>query len=207
MAYKFRTEIICFTLPPINKIKKQKMRILILTLLLILTLNTFGQVLEKGIYRGQKLPFEICLFTYADTIMEVEYFYEKAGQVFGHVPAKRLIINMESFVTKPVYKSKDDSITVYYKKDHYLIKRVGSGKVKVYRTKESNNELVILRNRNRLFTFSHNLYKELNQKSEFDEIIFWDKFNSYELEKLTSLNSNEFNKKLEQVNKEIKKNQ
>ena len=182
------------------------MRILTLTLLLILTINSFGQDLEKGIYRGQKLPFEICFFTYADTIMEVEYFYEKAGHVFGHVPAKRLIINMESFATKPAYKSVDDSITIYYKKDYFLIKRVGFGKVKVYRTKETKNEIVILRNRNRLFSFSQNLHKELYLKSEFDEKIFWDKLNSFELEKLTSLDSNEFNERLEQVNKEIKKN-
>lgn len=182
------------------------MRISTLTILLILTVSSFAQNLEQGIYRGQKLPFEICFFTYTDSVMEVEYFYEKSGQVFGHIPAKRLILNMESFTTKPAYKSLDDSITIYYKKDYFLIKRIDSGKVKVYRTNETKNEIIILRNKNKMFSFSQNLHNELKLQPGFDEEIFWDKLNSFELEKLTSLDSSKFNEKLEQVNNEMKKN-
>ena len=42
------------------------MKQITLILLLFLTISSIGQNLEKGIYRGQKLPFSICYLTYND---------------------------------------------------------------------------------------------------------------------------------------------
>ncbi|MBL4561853.1 MAG: hypothetical protein JKX79_12810 [Labilibaculum sp.] len=182
------------------------MKAFTLSLFIILSLNSFGQSFEKGIYRGNKLPFEVCYFTYTDSIIEVEYFYEKAGEIFGHIPSKKLVLGMESFATKPAYISSDDSLTVYFKKDHFLIKRLGFGKIKVCNIKSQKSEIRNLRNKNRLFVFSHELHKELKLKPRFDDKAFWEKLHSYGLEKETLLEENEFSEKIVNVREEMKKN-
>jgi hypothetical protein len=190
------------------KKKKHTHRMKKLTLLFfwILTISIYGQNFEKGIYRGQKLPFEICFFTYTDSLLEVEYFYEKADKVFGHIPPKTLILGMESFATKPAYKSSDDSIKVYFKKDYFLIERLGFGDVKVYNLKDTKQKIVTYRNRNLLFSFSQELHEKLKTKSGFDEKQFWEKFNSFELEKYTAIDSQAFIEKINEVNNEMNKN-
>ena len=170
------------------------------------TAAIFGQTLEKGIFKGEKLPFTICYLTYSDSTIEVEYFAQKGGQIFGHTPSKKLEMGMESFATKPIFKSIDDSISVYLKSDHYLIKRKGSDKIKVYKSKDSQTEISTLRNRNRLFTFSQSLYNEFEVRPNFDKQKFWDKLNSYGLDKYVYLGNFEFNRKLNETKDDFKKN-
>jgi hypothetical protein len=165
-----------------------------------------GQDLGKGIHKGQKLPFTICYFTYTDSKIEVEYFFQKGEQIFGHIPAKTLQINMESFSTKPAYKSKDDSITVFVKSDYYLIKRKGSDNIKVYRSSDKESEITTLRNRNRLFSFSQNLYDEYKTTPNFNQKRFWDKLHSYNLDNFVNLDNREFNKRLGQTRDDLKTN-
>ncbi|MCE2786816.1 MAG: hypothetical protein ACK44P_09930 [Bacteroidota bacterium] len=69
------------------------MRQILLIATILWTTNSFGQTLEEGIYKGQKMPFTICYLTYTDSTIEVEYFFQKGGQIFGHIPAKKLIGN------------------------------------------------------------------------------------------------------------------
>jgi len=175
----------------------------IVTLLWVTT--SIGQTLEKGNYKGQKLPFTICYLTYSDSTIEVEYFFQKGGQIFGHIPAKKLQIGMESFASKPVFKSLDDSIMVFIKKDHFLIKRKGSGKVKVYKTADTHTIIETLRNRNRLFLFSQRLFDEYKTIPNFDKQKFWDKYNSYNLDKYIGLDNEKFNKKLDETRDDFKK--
>src|SRR5690606_17876558 len=106
------------------------MRHILLIATILWTTTSVGQTLGKGIYKGQKMPFTICYLTYTDSTLEVEYFFQKGGQIFGHIPA----IKLESFATKPAFKSQDDSLKVFIKTDHFLIKRKGSDKVKVYKS-------------------------------------------------------------------------
>lgn len=165
-----------------------------------------GQDLGKGIHKGQKHPFTICYFTYTDSKIEVEYFFQKGGQIFGHIPAKRLEVNMESFETKPAYISGDDSITVFVKADHYLIRRKGSDNIKVYKSIDTESEITTLRNRNALFSFSQNLYAEYKTTPNFDQQRFWDKLHSYNLDNFVKLDNEEFTKRLDQTRNDIKKN-
>jgi hypothetical protein len=144
--------------------------------------------------------------TYTDSIIEVEYFYQKGGQIFGHIPAKKLEMGMESFATKPAFKSQDDSITVFIKTDHFLIKRKGSEKVKVYKSANTQGSIMTLRNRNKLFSFSHKLYDEYKVKPNFDEQKFWNKLNSYYLDKYITLDNGKFNAKLDETRADLKKN-
>lgn len=177
---------------------------LIATILWVTT--SVGQTLGKNIYKGQKLPFTICYLTYSDSIIEVEYFYQKGGQIFGHIPAKKLEMGMESFATKPVFKSQDDSIEVFSKTDHYLIKRKGSEKVKVYKSADTQTTITTLRNRNRLFSFSQRLFDEYKVRPNFDQQKFWDKLHSYELDKHISIDEEKFNVKLEETRADLNKN-
>jgi hypothetical protein len=182
------------------------MRQILLISAIFWTTISFGQTLEKGIYKGQKLPFTICYLTYSDTIIEIEYFFQKGGQIFGHIPAKKLQINMESFATKPVFKSQDDSITVFIKTDHFLIKRKGSDKVKVYKSADTQSTITTLRNRNRLFSFSQRLFDEYKVRPNFDEQKFWAKLRSYDLDKYVTLDNENFNNKLNETRDDFKKN-
>lgn len=182
------------------------MRQLFLIVTLLWATISVGQTLGKGIYKGQKLPFTICYLTYTDSTIEVEYFFQKGGQIFGHIPAKKLEIKMESFATKPAFKSQDDSITVFIKTDYFLIKRKDSDKVKVYNSADSKQTITTLRNSNRLFSFSQKLYGEYKVKPNFDQQKFWDKLHSYDLDKYITLNNENFNAKLAETHADLKKN-
>lgn len=129
-------------------------RILLISAILWTTISV-GQTLEKGIYRGQKLPFTICYFTYTDSIIEVEYFFRKSAHVFDHIPAKKLQRGMESFKNKPAFKSQDDSILVFIKADYFLIKLKGFDKIKVYKSVDTEAEIKTLRNNNKQFRKQH----------------------------------------------------
>ncbi len=182
------------------------MRQIFLIATILWTTTSVGQTLRKGIYKGQKLPFTICYLTYSDSTIEVEYFFQKGGQIFGHIPAKKLEIGMESFATKPAFKSQDDSIMVFIKTDHFLIKRTGSDKVKVYKSADTQTTITILRNRNRLFSFSQKLYDEYKVRPNFDQQKFWDKIHSYDLDKYITLDNEKFNAKLDETRADLKKN-
>ena len=182
------------------------MRQILLIAAILWTTISVGQPLEKGIYKGQKLPFTICYLTYTDSTIEVEYFFQKGGQIFGHIPAKKLEIGMESFATKPAFKSEDDSITVFIKTDHFLIKRKGSDKVKVYKSADTQTTITTLRNRNRLFSFSQRLFDEYKVRPNFDEQKFWTKLHSYDLDKYITLDNEKFNTKLNEARDDFKKN-
>jgi hypothetical protein len=182
------------------------MRHILLLLTILWGTTSVGQTLGKGIYKGQKLPFTICYLSYTDSTIEVEYFFQKGGQIFGHIPAKKLEIGMESFATKPAFKSQDDSIMAYIKADHFLVKRKGSDKVKVYNSADTQATITTLRNRNRLFSFSQKLYDEHKVRPNFDQQKFWDKLHSYELDKYISLDSEKFNAKLNETRADLNKN-
>jgi hypothetical protein len=66
------------------------MRQIILIATILWTTISVGQTLGNGIYKGQKLPFTICYLTYTDSTLEVEYFFQKGGQIFGHISAKKI---------------------------------------------------------------------------------------------------------------------
>ena len=182
------------------------MRQIFLIATILWATTSVGQALEKGIYKGQKLLFTICYLTYTDSTIEVEYFFQKGGQIFGHIPSKKLQINMESFATKPAFKSQDDSITVFIKTDHFLIKRKGSDKVRVYKSADTQTTITTLRNRNRLFSFSQGLFDEYKVKPNFDQQKFWDKLHSYDLDKYVTLDNENFNSKLNETRDDFKKN-
>jgi ABC-type transport system involved in cytochrome bd biosynthesis fused ATPase/permease subunit len=113
---------------------------------------------------------------------------------------------MESFATKPAFKSNDDSITVFIKADHFLIKHKGSGKVKVYKSADTQTTITTLRNRNRLFSFSQRLFDEYKVKPNFDEQKLWTKLRSYDLDKYITLDNEKFNAKLDETRADLKKN-
>lgn len=182
------------------------MRQILLIATLLWTSFSVGQTLGNGIYKGQKLPFTICYLTQTDSTLEVEYFFQKGGQLFGHIPAKKLEIGIESFAAKPIFKSQDDSIKVFIKKDHYLIKRKGSDKVKVYKSADTQTTISTLRNRNRLFSFSQRLFDEYKVKPNFDKQKFWDKLHSYDLDKYITIDNENFNAKLNETRADLKKN-
>ena len=182
------------------------MRQILLIATILWTTTSVGQTLGKGIYKGQKLPFTICYLTYTDSAIEVEYFSQKGGQIFGHIPAKKLEIGMESFATRSAFKSQDDSITVFIKTNHFLIKRKGSVKVKVYISTDTQSTIMTLRNRNRLFSFSQRLFDEYKVKPNFDQQKFWNKLHSYDLDKCITLDIEKFNKKLDETRADLNKN-
>ncbi len=129
------------TLPPIS------MRLIFTLLILQQCLFSFGQV-DKGIYKRQKGPFETCYLTYNDSIIEIEYFYLKGGQVFGHKPAKKLI----KTDTEIILKSLDDSIKVFQKGNILVVKTKGhSGRNKLYPCSITSKDIDDLRNRNKYF--------------------------------------------------------
>lgn len=174
--------------------------------ILLWTSILLGQTPEKGIYRGQKTSLFICYLTYNDSTIEVEYFNYKAGQIFGHLPAKKLVYNMESSPTRPIFKTTDDSICVYSKKNYYKVDSKNMGKIKVYKTTDTQSDISTLRNRNKLFRFSHDLYDEFKVKPNFDDQQFWNKLHSYELDKYLKLDNKEFINKLKETRDDIKKN-
>ena len=182
------------------------MRQILLISTILWTTISVGQTLGKGIYKGQKLPFTICYLTYTDSTLEVEYFFQKGGQIFGHIPAKKLEIGMESFPTRPALKSQDDSITIFIKTDHFLIKLKGSDNIKVYKSADTQTTIATLRNRNRLFSFSQRLFDEYKVRPNFDQQNFWDKFDSYQLDKYVTLDNEKFNAILDETLADFKKN-
>lgn len=123
------------------------MRLIFTLLILSHCLFSFGQV-GKGIYQGQNEPFKRCYLTYTDSIVEIEYFYLKGGQIFGHTPAKKLIKADNGHI----FKSHDDSIKVSQKDKILLVRTKGcSGKIKLYPSSVSSKEIDELRKRNREF--------------------------------------------------------
>jgi len=182
------------------------MRLILLLASFIWTTTSVGQSLKKGIYKGQKFPFTICYLSLTDSTIEVEYFFQKSGQIFGHLPVKKLKLGTEHFSKKASLKSLDDSIKVFAKADYFLIKRKGFGRIKVHKSVETETTIAILRNRNRLFSFSHDLYDEFKVKPDFDQQKFTNKFGSYKLDEYLNLDSAEFNKKLDETRDDIIKN-
>ena len=171
---------------------------------LMISINLFGQDLGKGVYMGKGLPFTICYLTYSDSIVEVEYFYEKGSQIFGQTVVKELEYGMESFSTKPIFLSQDDSIKVFVKSDYFLVKREGHEKIKVYKSSDTEVDIRTLRNRNKLFSFSQKLFKENSERPNFESQKFWDELNSYGLDNETRLTEKQFEEKLSQAEIKIK---
>jgi hypothetical protein len=99
-------------------------------------------------YRGIKLPFKICYLIIHDTIAEIEFFYTKGGQIFGHIPAKKLIKTVDG----SLFKSSDDSLKVYRQNKYFLVKASGhSGKIKLLPSTHDINDISELRERNKTF--------------------------------------------------------
>lgn len=170
------------------------------------SLTLFSQDAAKGIYVGQGLPFTICYLTYTDSVLEVEYFYEKASQVFAHTPAKKLAFGMESFSTKPIFVSKDDSIHVFTKKGYYLVKRKGREKMKVFKTTQTVDDIRVLKNRCRLHSYSQRLFRENKGRPNFDTQQFWNQLHSFHLDEQTTLSEEKFEQKLQEITFQLKKN-
>lgn len=179
-------------------------QILILAFLFTVSFGVFGQGLDKGIYVGKGFPYTICYLTYTDSIIEVEYFYEKGSQIFGHSVAKKLEFGMESFSTKPIFLSPDDSVKVFIKSNHYLVKREGHEKIKVYKSSETKDDIQTLRNRNKLFSFAQKLHRDNKDRANFESPKFWDEFNSYGLDNEIGLTEVQFNVKLKEAEIKIK---
>ncbi|MFC5271322.1 hypothetical protein [Adhaeribacter terreus] len=177
---------------------------LLMAILLGLPGISFAQAFGKGIYKGQKLPFEICYLTYNDSTIQVEYFYQKSGQIFDYIPAKKLVHGLESSSTKPTYKSTDDSILVFAKKDYYLVKRKGFGKVKVYKSDESIKDVNKLRNRCKLHRFNWANFRYLKSHLSIEEHLIWEKVHSLDLKKYLDLSEVEFDKKLTEAEKNVR---
>ncbi|MEQ1732380.1 MAG: hypothetical protein ABL940_01840 [Bacteroidia bacterium] len=182
------------------------MRYLFLVVTILWVTISPGQTLDKGIYKGQKLPFLICYLTYADSVIEVEYFCQKGQQIFGHIPAKRIQIGFKSFASKQTFKAQDGSITVRSKEDRFLIISKVTGKVRMYKSEDTQTSIIILRNRNKLFSFSQNLWKEHSVKLNFDNEKFWAKLNSYHLDTYLSLDNEKFNTKLDEIRTDFNEN-
>ena len=127
----------------------------LLVLFLFANSILFGQNMEHGIYKGQKTQLFICYLTISDTTIEVEYFNEKGGHIFGHFPAKKLVIAYDSVATKAIFKSTDGKVLVYKKKNCYLIKNKEFGNMKVYKTYETRKEIELLRARHDEFRKTH----------------------------------------------------
>ncbi len=174
---------------------------------IFLNLISIGQITEKGIYKGRRFPFTICYFTNNDSTIEVEYFFMKASQIFDREPPKKLIPTNAQSSRKPVFKSADDSITVFSKKTHYLVKsKAKSYKVKLYKSNDTFPMIIRMRNENSLYRFYQNLYREYNKRPDFDQTCLNEEFQSYELYKyISTLDEKEFNKKIEAAYEDIKK--
>ena len=196
-SFKLPYDFLAGSLPPI--MKRQ-----LYIILIFLATSAVGQTLDKGIYKGQKLPFTICYLTYSDSIIEVEYFSQKGGQIFFHTEAKKLEWGLESFATKPIFKSSDDSILVFSKKDYFLIKRKKQDRVKVYKSNETQDDISTLRKRYKLHKFYGDLNNERKTSSDIDETKFWNKVHSFKLENELGLKENEFDLKLDEVRMKIK---
>jgi hypothetical protein len=179
-------------------------QLLIIVFAFSISINLLGQNLGKGIYVGYGLPFTICYLTYSDSIIEVEYFYKKSVQIFGHSNPKAMNYGMESFSTKSIFVSKEDSIKVYLKSDHYLIKRKGREKIKVYKSTDTQVDIRILRNRNKLFSFSNKLHRKYTEHPDFDNHLSWKELNKYNLESKTSQSEEQFQKELSEVEIKMK---
>ncbi|AMM51131.1 hypothetical protein TH61_07975 [Rufibacter sp. DG15C] len=147
----------------------------------------------------------ICYFTQTDSVLEVEYFYEKGGHIFGHLPAKQLQPTAATSSRKPAFTSLDHRIKIFREKDYYLIKRKGGPRMKVYKTLETAADIAVVRNRNRLFALSHKLHKELIDTPGFEEQSFWKKWNSFNLQEQVTLDNAAFSKKLEAARLEMLK--
>ena len=153
----------------------------------------------QGIYKGENHPFIICHFTNTDSLIEVEYFYKKGSPLFSHSAPKKLANRLNSHKNFQTLASADDSIKVYLKDDHYLIKRIGCEKMKVYKTGETRNAFISLRNKAKLHQFTQKLHQNNKTNSNYKSQELWDKIHSYELEKQTHLTEAEFQKKLDEV--------
>jgi len=179
------------------------MKIQLFICLILSVTAAFGQTLENGIYRGQRYPFTICYLTYSDSIVEIEFFAQKTGKVFLHTEVKRLEWGMESFSLKPIFKSSDDSILVFAKKDYFLIKRKKQSNLKVYKTNDSQSDISRLRKKYKLHKFYNNLNNERKKTSDVNDIDFWNKVHSFKLENELDLKEIEFDLKLNEVRKKM----
>jgi hypothetical protein len=188
-----------------NRYRQLKMKRILPIVLLFWATFSYGQENVK-IYKGQKLPFNITYLTISDDKTEIEQFYRKGSQIFAHTRAKELKMGMNSHRSAPIFKSSDDSVKVYYKKDYYLVEQKGIGKIKVYLTNETKEEIITLRNRNRLFEFTQSLTEELRKHPNFDIHQINEQINAYNLKDYVSQSQRDFENLLTKVNKEVKEN-
>lgn len=123
------------------------MKLFLITLLTLSSSVLFAQSSNYRIYKGQSTSLFVCYLTISDSTIEVEYFNEKGGHIFGHLPAKKLIPGDESYSSKPVYRSSDNTVLVYRKKKGFLIKNKHFGNMKVFKSGSSKAEIKLLRSR------------------------------------------------------------
>ncbi|MEO8210117.1 MAG: hypothetical protein ABI840_06120 [bacterium] len=174
--------------------------------LILISTALLGQWPKNGIYIGSKLPFASCYTTVNDSVIEVEYFFKKSGLIFDHFPPKRINVITDTKSKKQILKSEDDSLTIKIKSDYLLVKKKNVFNIKVYKSSVASfNEIENLRNQHSLYSFSHNLHTELSRLSGFNSQLYWDKLRSYELENKLNLSEAEFNEKLKETGKMIKK--
>ena len=180
----------------------------ILILLLFTSLIVNGQPIKKGLYKGWGMTIATCYLNYSDTLINFEYFQQKGCQIFGHFPAVKLNLTLESSNKKPFLISEDSTIKVYIKKDYFVVKDKNHGKAKVYLSNETQKEIDILRNRNSICVFNNKITKELQNNDYYrlnyiNDSIFYSKLHQYNLNNFTNIKTTEFDVKLEEIRLEL----
>jgi|GEM_PF-3177149 len=160
----------------------------------------FGQLVISNteIYKGKKFPFTNCYVIFSDSLAFVEYHFIKASIVFAS--SETMILTHEKENKLSSFK---DDIWLKIKSNHLVIKKKGYGRIKVHKTHETISDIIILRNKGKHHNLGHNLYRKCQQDSSCDFLNFWNKFNSYKLDKHFSLPEKEFDEKLKLVEKEL----
>jgi hypothetical protein len=129
------------------------MRPQIIFIFLFSSVLSFGQ--EAGIYKGSKTQMFQYFLTISDSVVYVECFQEKGSQIFGHIPAIELEVGLESYKSKPIYKSHDNQIRIYKRKKYLLLKSKSFGNFKMYKTSISKKDIENLRERHYEFRPTH----------------------------------------------------
>ena len=182
------------------------MRFLVcLFLLLTNVFYSFSQKLESGYYTGEKLPFTKCFLKYSGNTSEVDFFYLKAGIFFDHDGPKNLF-PANSKNKKLLLSSTDDSIKVFRKKRVLVIKRKGSGNIKLEKAAVSEDEIKANRNKVLIRRFRVNLYDKVRNSPGFEVNAFREKLNSYKIENSATLSPEELKKRLLEIEREFLSN-
>jgi hypothetical protein len=162
--------------------------------------------LKNGVYSGSETKELMrCRLVVSDTIYSFEEFHSKAGKLFHYMSPTQLLIDKKNSTQKEVIlQDASNKIKLHIYKNKIIVELNNSYSVKLHLEKINSYTPNEYANYTKDITNYHKLNIELKNKSNFNDSLFKNIYDSYRLRDNYKININDFNIKCNDLEAKIR---